>query len=260
MTDAIDIKGELRGLGLAPVTWAESLAAIKGRLSPADFERFSRAHKNFVGYRSETTLARFYSAVFALGLQNEINGFRFGRLAQVLVDLLADLAQGKSVLDIGAGAGYIPALIAKHRAPRVLSLQDTCAAVRDELQAQGYSVLPHPPPQAPVEAARFEVILCVDSLGEINGDDDGLLSKPGGVPAEELPELMEQRYGFAQKLAAWKPWLATGGRILMWEPFAYPEAFQAVASFLGQCGWDAKVISRAPGRNYLEIRDLATGP
>lgn len=253
MTDAIDIKGELRELGLAPATWTEALAAIKGRLSPADGERFSRAHKNFVGYRSEATLASFYGTVFELGLQNEINGFRFGRLAQVLEDLLANLPPGKSVLDVGAGAGYVSTLIAKHCAPRVLSLQDTCSAVRDELLAQGYSVLPHPLPPEPDEASRFEVILCVDSLGEVNADDDGLLSKPGGVPAEELPELMEQRYGFAQKLAAWKPWLAPGGCILLWEPFAYPEAFQAVATFLGRCGWDAKVIARAPGRNYLEI-------
>jgi SAM-dependent methyltransferase len=250
--EGIDTAAELRRQGLQPRSWNETLAAIKASVSPADFDRFSRAHKNFVGYRSESTLERFYATVFSLGAQHAINGFRFGRLSGVLEDVLAEVAPGQSVLDVGAGGGYVAAAVLRHRAPRAYVVQDPVGRVRDELAAEGLTVLPHPPP--PVPETGFDLILCVDSLGEVNADDDGLLSKAGAVPAEDLPGMMEQRYGFAQKLAPWKAYLAPGGRALVWEPFAYPEAFAAVASLLSGCGWDARVRARVPERNYLEIR------
>lgn len=254
-TDApgsFDASAELRRQGLAPLAWKNSLSAIQARLSPAEMERFSRAHKNFVGYRSESTLDRFYGMVFRLGLQNEVNGYRFDRLAGILEDAFAAVAPGESILDVGAGGGYLGAILVRLRAPRAYVAYDPISAVRDGLAAQGLSVLPHPPPPRP--EWPFDAILCADSLGEINADDDGALARPDLVPPGELPELLEQRYGFAQKLAPWKAYLAPTGRILLWEPFAYPEAFAAVALHLGACGWNAAVRSRAPGRNYLEIR------
>jgi SAM-dependent methyltransferase len=250
--DEFDAEAELRRQGLAPRTWKQALEDIKAKLSPADMERFSRSHRNFVAYRSETTLARFYDTVFTLGLQNEVNGYRFARLSAVLTDLLDETQAGLSILDIGAGAGFVAAALLRHRAPLKLFAYDPVAAVRDELTARGFSVLPHPPPVKP--ASTFDLILCVDSLGEINSDDDGSLLRPDGATAEELPDLLEQRYGFAHKLAFWKPYLAPEGRILLWEPFAYPEAMAAVASHLAASGWNAQVRSRAPGRNHLEIR------
>lgn len=247
-----DARAELLRQGLAPMAWKDSLAAIKAKLSPADMERFSRAHKNFVAYRSESTLARFYGIVFALGLQQEVNGFRFARLASILADAAAEIPAGKSILDVGAGGGFLASALIRHRSPRKYVVYDPVDAVRDELAAQGLAVLPHPPPAQP--GSPFDVILCADSLGEINSDDDGALLRPEGTPAEELPGLLEQRYGFAQKLAAWKPFLAPEGRILLWEPFAYPEALDAVARHLETRGWKARAKSNAPRRNLLEIR------
>lgn len=251
-TGEFDAEAELRRQGLAPQAWKEVLASIKARLSPSDMERFSRAHKNFVAYRSETTLARFYGTVFELGLQHAVNGFRFHRLAAVLIDLLAEIEAGRSILDVGAGGGYVAAALLRHRAPLDYVAYDPVPAVRAELAAQGFSVLPHPPPAAP--PSRVDVILCADSLGEINSDEDGSLLRSDGATPDTLPDLLEERYGFAQKLMAWKAYLAPEGRILLWEPFAYPEAFDAVAQHLDACGWAAHVRSRAPGRNYLEIR------
>jgi SAM-dependent methyltransferase len=254
MTRASDMAAELRRQGLEPLSWKEALAAIQARLSPADMERFSRAHRNFVGYRTDSTLARFYGTVFALGVQDLVNGNRFGRLAGILEDLGAEIAPGQAILDVGAGAGYVGAALLRHRSPKAYVAYDPVPAVRDELGAQGFALLPHPPPPAPAPAEAFDVILCVDSLGEVNADDDGSLFRPDGIAPGELPEQMEQRYGFAEKLSAWKPFLAPGGRILLWEPFAYPEAFAALAELLGARGWKADIRSRAPGRNYLEIR------
>jgi hypothetical protein len=246
-----DMAAELRRQGLEPLAWKDALAAIQARLSPTDMERFSRSHRNFVGYRTDSTLARFYGTVFALGVQHLVNGNRFGRLAGILEDLCAELVPGLAVLDVGAGAGYVGSALFRYRPPKTYMAYDPVPAVRDELIAQGFATLPHPPPPGPEKA--FDVILCVDSLGEVNADDDGTLSRAEGIAPGELPELMEQRYGFAEKLAAWKPFLAIGGRILLWEPFAYPEAFTALAASLQERGWKAETRSRAPGRNYLEI-------
>ena len=234
------------------MSWGDALAAIQARLTPADMERFSRAHKNFIAYRTESTLTRFYGTVFALGLQHEVNANRFVRLLGILEDLFAEVPTGLAILDVGAGAGYVAGALLRQRAPKAYVAYDPVPAARDELLAQGLTVLPHPPP--PLPEKPFDAILCVDSLGEVNSDDDGLLSRAGAIPTEEMAVQMEERFGFAEKLALWKPYLAADGRILLWEPFAYPEAFAAVALYLGSHGWEAEVKSRAPGRNYLEIR------
>lgn len=260
----MDIEGELRSQGLSPKSWPKVLESIKATLSPADWERFSRLHRNFTGYRSESTLSRFYAFVFSHGLHKEINGFRFGRLAAILEDLVLELRPGLSILDVGAGAGIVAAAVKKHFAPLAYVVQDPCPEVRDELMAQGFPVLAHPSPSLTgsvsgdpsVPAGGFDLLLCIDSLGEINGDDDGLLAKPGGVDLSELPELMEQRYGFAEKLAPWKPYLAPEGRILLWEPFSFPQAMEAVGAILRKSGWQARSLSHIPSRNYLELRPI----
>jgi SAM-dependent methyltransferase len=249
--NSADIEKELGSMGLAPRTWAETSEIIKAKLPKPDWETFSRLHRNFTGYRSETTLERFYGFVFTHGLHLDVNAYRFRRLTAILTDLLPLLTPDLSILDVGAGSGIIASLIQKRSSPRTLVVQDACRAVRDELTAQGFTVLPHPPP--PVGPASFDLLLCIDSLGEINADDDGMLAKPDAVEASELPLLLEERYGFAQKLDAWKGYLAPGGRILLWEPFAYQNAMESLAVLLGNEGWDARFHAPAPGRNYLEL-------
>lgn len=250
-----DLERDLRGLGLVPKSWPETLEALKAKLPKQDWETFSRLHRNFTGYRSESTLSRFYGFVFSRGLQLDINAYRFGRLKAVLTDLLPELSPGLAILDIGAGSGIIASLIQRRFAPRAYVVQDTCPEVRDELSAQGFTVLPHPAPASQGSAAGgFDLLLCVDSLGEVNGDDDGRLAKPDAIDPEELAEMLEQRYGFAQKLEPWKPYLTPGGRVLLWEPIAYQNAMDAVGRSLRNEGWEATLHSRAPGRNYLELR------
>ncbi len=265
----IDIEMELQSMGLRPKTWPSVLETVKSRLSPADWEKFSRLHKSFVAYRSETTLSRFYGFVFSHGLQLDINCFRYGRLLEVLKDLLPEISPGQTILDVGAGAGIIAALIRRHGAPKALVVQDSCAEVRDALRAQGFIVLPHPSPGPlpdiePVAhsgtlrkesiPSRFDLILCVDSLGELNSDDDGMLAKRDAAGLEALPQRLEERYGFAHKLSAWKGHLAPQGRILLWEPFAYQKAMEWLAVILRAEGWHAQLVSRSPTRNYLELR------
>lgn len=270
----LDIERELRSLGLSPKTWPKVLESIKRRLAPPDWEMFSRLHRNFTGYRSESTLLGFYGFVFSHGLQMEINHFRFDRLAAILEDLALELGPGLSILDIGAGAGIVATVVKKRFAPRTYVVQDFCPEARDALKAQGFPVLPlsfsgadgitrtgrsgtGPVSEDPsLPAGGFDRVLCIDSLGEINGDDDGLLAKPEGLDASALADLMEPRYGFAEKLEPWKASLAPDGRLLLWEPFAYPQAMEAVAALLDAKGWQARIISRSPSRNYLELRPM----
>ncbi len=270
----LDIERELRSQGLSPKSWPKVLESIQARLAPPDWEKFSRLHRNFTGYRSESTLLRFYGFVFSHGLQIEINGFRFGRLAAILEDLAQELRPGLSILDIGAGAGIVARVVRNRFAPKTYVVHDCCPEARDELKAQGFPVMTPPFPgavrnsrtglsvnnPAPVDpwmpVDGFDLLLCIDTLGEINGDDDGLLAKPEGVEASTLPDLIEPRYGFAEKLEAWKASLAPNGRLLLWEPFAYPQAMEAVATLLGNHGWQARLISRSPYRNYLELQSI----
>ncbi|HKP97408.1 MAG TPA: methyltransferase domain-containing protein [Fibrobacteria bacterium] len=255
MNGEIDLERELQSQGLSPKTWPMVLESLKAGLPAADWEKFSRLHGNFTGYRSENTSSRFYGFVFSRGLHLDVNNFRYARLMSILKDLLPEIPPGISILDVGAGAGIIASIVRRHCAPRSLVLQDPCREVRDALSARGFAVLPHPAPAAPEgKEGGFDLLLCIDSLGEINSDDDGALAKPGDTAPGELAEMLEERYGFTQKLRPWKPYLAPGGRVLLWEPFAYQTAMESLALSLREGGWNVNLHSRAPGRNYLELR------
>jgi hypothetical protein len=243
---------ELFSMGLRPMTWPEVLQAVQDRLDPAGRERFARLHRNFVAYLSAETLDRFYGFVFSQGLHLEINGYRFHRLAVLLERILARVEPGAGILDIGAGAGLVASVLARRAAPRTLVVQDPCREVRAHLSAMGFRVLPHPPPAAPPQGP-FDLLLCVDSLGEINADDDGTLAHPERVDGAELPRLVEERYGFAHKLEPWKPYLARGGRVLLWEPIARREAWEAIAAGLAGAGWKTALRSDDPDASYLEL-------
>jgi len=248
----MDIEMELGALGLSPKTWPEVLDSIRNRLNPQDWDTFSRLHRNFAGYRSESTHARFYGFVFSRGLQLEMNMYRHARLKAVLEGLAAEVAPGISILDIGAGAGIPASILMRTRSPARYVVQDPCAEAREALHSQGFSVLPHPPPVSP-DGGGFDLLICIDSLGEINSDDDGILKDPESVEPLHLPDLLEQRFGFVQKLRSWKPYVAPGGRILLWEPFTHQAIWRALADSLRESGWQTRLAGGEPGRTYLRI-------
>ncbi|HLP43179.1 MAG TPA: class I SAM-dependent methyltransferase [Fibrobacteria bacterium] len=246
---------ELISMGLKPMTWAEVLQEVEDSLDPEGRAAFARLHRNFVGYLSPDTLDRFYGFVFTQGLHLALGGYRFHRLSSVLGRLLTLLPPGLSILDVGAGAGFLARAVARCCSPRALIAQDPCREARAYLASEGLQVLPHPAPAVP-PMGPFDRILCVDSLGEVNADDDGLLAHPGRLPPEErldLPQRIEERYGFAHKLEAWKPYLAPEGKVLLWEPIADPVAWEAIASGLAAHGWKATVQGYSAKNMYLEL-------
>jgi len=245
------VREELRALGLEPRTWDEAVAAAKEKLPQADRAAFLRHHRNFVEYVSEDTLNRFYGFVFSRGISHEINSFRFQRLESVLSALLPILPPGLSVLDVGAGSGIPGAVLLKHGHLKRYVAQDPCREVRDYLQSMGFAVLPHPVPRVPPGGA-FDRILCLDSLGELNSDDQGALAEPD-LPLEDRVRLVEQLYGFGQKLEPWKPYLAEGGRVLVWEPIKHLGAWEAIGTHLNAYGWNPRFHGTAPSNSYLEL-------
>lgn len=246
----MQVKEELLALGLKPMTWDAAVAAAKEKLPQADRAAFLKHHRNFVEYISEDTLNRFYAFVFSRGLQLEINAFRFQRIENILNTLLPVLDPGLSILDVGAGSGVIGTVLLKHVHPGRYVAQDPCREVRDALLSLGFAVLPHPVPPTP-PGGPFDRILCLDSLGELNSDE-GALPAPEGTP-EERVRLVEQLYGFGQKLEAWKPYLAAGGKLLLWEPIKHRLVWEAMEIHMREYGWKTQFQGDAPSNSYLEL-------
>lgn len=245
-------KEELIAQGLRPSAWPEVVEAVRKRLDPPLHERFVRLHRNFASYVSQETLDRFYAFVFTHGLYLEVNGYRFHRLESILDTALDRVGPGDAVLDVGAGAGIIATAIVKHVRPRKYVTQDPCREARDHLKSLGFAVLPHPAPAGP-PSERFDLILAADSLGELNADDDGALAQPDQVPVQELGPMLEERYGYARKLEDWKPYLAAGGRVLLWEPISHRAVWSALETLLGGSGWAARFHGGTPRDSYLEL-------
>ncbi len=244
---------ELRESGLSPGAWKDSLAKIQARLSPGDWDRFSRLHRNFVGYRNEDTLARFYGFAFSRDLQFDINAHRFARLSGILESLAESIEPGQTILDIGAGSGLIAGVVKRCLAPSAYVVQDPCPDIRDSLACQGFSVLPHPAPSLPPDRP-FDRILCIDSLGEVNADEDGMLSETAEISAGDYAVMLEERYGIAQKLRPWRPYLAQQGRVLIWEPLKHRRAWEALSTLLLEEGWIPEFHAHRPQTPYLELK------
>lgn len=246
----MEVREELLALGLKPMTWDEAVGAAKEKLPQADRADFLRHHRNFVEYVSEATLNRFYGFVFSRGISSEINGFRFKRLENILTALLPALPPNQTILDIGAGAGIVGAVLLKHGHPKRYVTQDPCREARDHLQSLGFTVLPHPPSATSEE--KFELILCLDSLGELNSDDQGALLEEG-LSLEERIRLVEQLYGFGQKLEPWKPYLADFGKVMIWEPIKHRGVWIAIQEHLRAYGWNPQFQGTSPSNSYLEL-------
>jgi hypothetical protein len=233
------------------MTWDDVVTSVRAKVSPQAAETFARLHRNFTGYASETTLRRFYGFVFSQGLHLEVNGFRFHRLEKILQGLARRPAlNGGRILEVGAGAGLVSVAARKILAPAEYVVDDLCAEARTYLEAQGFSLFS---PTASETARCFDLILCADALGEINSDEDGWLRDPSHLELPDAPVMLEGHYGFARKLEAWKPMLAPGGTLLLWEPFSVRSVWNTLADLLRSEGWHAHLEESVPGGEYLEL-------
>jgi SAM-dependent methyltransferase len=236
----------LRAQALEPLSWEEALLRLEQKLTTAGAETFKRLHRAFVAYPTAHTARSFYDFAAEQGLLPLLACFRFARLASLGSALAAAVASkpaGLRVLDVGAGGGWLAAWLRAEGA-RVACL-DLSPAARRALAARGFETFDDAAAAA-ASGERFDLLLCADSLGEIHADEDDWLADPANAGSPAYAEELEGRYGFAEKLEAFRPLLAPDGEILLFEPVPQPHFWHGAALALNARGWRAEVNGPDP--------------
>ena len=234
----------LRHRGLKPMSWNEVLRAVEAKLTPADLAIFQRVHRSFTAYPMEHTCRAFYDFAAEKDLLELLACFRYERL-QLVGECLSPLpVRGRKVLELGAGGGYLSGYFREELGADV-SVADWSVKSLHRLEQTGFRILSNAA-DAALQKIRFDFILCADCLGEVNADDDGWLNDPENIGDLHYPEEVENRYGFAGKLAPWKPLLRPGGSVLMFEPIDLPAFWNGAAASLRQSGWKAEILGPDP--------------
>ncbi len=226
------------------MTWDEVLQAIEGRLSATDLETFKRRHRNFVGYPVEQTCRAFYDFAATNSLLNLLASYRFERLCRIAACLSPLPLRNRKVLELGSGGGHLAGFLREELGAEV-TVMDWSLQTIHYLKAAGFKTLSSPN-DADAREKSFDFIVCADSLGEVNSDEDSWLREPENAVEPTYVDELDQRYGFAAKLAAWKPLLAEGGNVLLFEPIGLPMFWQGAVASLRQSGWKAEILDPEP--------------
>jgi hypothetical protein len=219
--------------GWIPRTWDEVLVEVRRRLPENQVSLFLRYHRSFTAYPTEATLKKFYGLVYAQGLGDLMASYRFPRLTRLLAWLQDILPTGQAVLEVGAGAGQVLHWIHTEKQPQRLSALDWVP------EAKAHWPKACAEPQA---NETFDCLLCFDALGETHSDDDDTLSSMHAAPLEMLTDRIEQRYGFAAKLAPLRRYLGPGSHLYLTEPIPHLWFWNGLAFALQQEGWSVSVL------------------
>jgi SAM-dependent methyltransferase len=240
----------LRSQGLAPLTWDEVLRAVEQKLTPTEAQTFQRLHRAFAAYPTAHTVRSFYDFAAQRDLSALLACYRFDRLVDLAAALATQPLRGARVLDVGAGGGYLTAYLRDALGAEV-AVQDASPATLRRLEARGHRV----PGEGAGDGGAFDCIVCADSLGEINADEDDWLATPENLADEAYPRELEARYGFAEKLASLRTRLAPGGSVLLFEPAPQAHFWQGAARALETAGWRAGILGPAPAWGLRLMRN-----
>lgn len=230
-------ESHLRQQGLAPLAWNEILARVEQKLTPTESQTFQRLHRAFAAYPAAHTVRAFYDFAAQRDLLGLLAGFRFDRLVDLAGALSTQALAGRRVLDYGAGGGYLAGYL--RAAGAEVTVADFSPATLLRLETFGYPALAGDAPPVP----DFDLILCADSLGEVNADEDDWLAAPENLEDPNYPAELNARYGFAEKLAPLKSRLAPDGFVLLFEPVRHPHFWQGATRALESAGWTAEVLT-----------------
>lgn len=217
---------------LEKTSWQEFWSFAQKKLSPDQLKVFVDAHRMFVEYPSKTNLIRFYSIIYQHHLVVGWNGFRLQRLCDVYAMIkpafcaMAAMNQTQTIIDVGCGSGLFAKAVSQelHVNSQDVYVYDLCAPavdyVTEKWGVQKWSV--------PIKA---DLMLCIDSLGEIHSDQDEELRECVETGSDEdIFGLLEGHYGLISKLSDWLRFLDLHGTCLLTEPLPY----RRLASILKQ--------------------------
>lgn len=256
------LETHLRVQGLEPLSWEQTLLGVEQKLTTQGAETFKRLHRAFTAYPTAHTARSFYDFAAEQGLLPLLACFRFARLASLGAALDAWLPappaprEALRVLDVGAGGGWLADWLRETRGARVACLELSPAA-RRALAARGFETFDDAA-QAAASGARFDLLLCADSLGEIHADEDDWLADPANAESPHYADELEARYGFAAKLEPLRALLAPEGAALLFEPVPLAHFWQGAARALEAGGWSVEVNGPEPAWGLrLRVREDA---
>jgi SAM-dependent methyltransferase len=223
--------------GLEPLAWDEVLRRVES-LGEDVAEDFTRRHSAFVAYPAEHTARAFYDFAARHGLHALLASHRFHRLVAIAESLRSLPLDGAAILDVGAGGGYLANWMRESGAR--VTISDLSPASEEALAARGFPLLRGHPD------ARFDLILCADSVGEVHADEDEWLADAANADDPDFAGELEARYGLAHKLAALRPRLAAGGRVALFEPAPLPHFWRGAARLLEGEGWRVETLGPEP--------------
>jgi SAM-dependent methyltransferase len=243
--------GYFRSRGLEPLEWDEILRRVEAALG-AEAGEFERRHRAFAAYPTEHTARAFYDLVARRGLHPLLASHRFERLAAIAESLRSLPLDGARALDVGAGGGFLAGWL--REAGARVTVSDLSPLTEEALAAQGFALSRNASPDA-----RFDLILCADSLGEVNADEDEWLADAANAEDPRFAAELEARYGFAEKLAALRPRLAPHAsgfpsRVMLFEPAPQAHFWRGAARLLEGEGWSAKILGPEPAWGLILTR------
>ncbi|HEX2612594.1 MAG TPA: methyltransferase domain-containing protein [Fibrobacteria bacterium] len=229
-----------RSRGLEPLAWDEALRRAEAKLGGEDVASFARLHRAFVAYPAEHTARAFYDFAARHELHGLLASHRFHRLLAIAESFQSlPIRESAAILDMGAGGGFLAGWLRDERGARV-TVADLSPASEEALAAQGFPLLRQQP------EARFDLVLCADSLGEVHADEDEWLADAANADDPHFAGELEARYGLAHKLAALRARLDPGGRVALFEPAPLPHFWHGAARLLEGEGWRVETLGPEP--------------
>jgi len=215
--------------------WTAVVQNLESILEPRVFREFQKIYYQFNSYKNKELLVRMYDFIFSQNIQYHVNCHRVNRLKKIWETILPFIQDHKLVLDIGAGTGIISEAIRESFRLEIHHITDYSPVCMEHLKEIGF--------ESYSEYLKYDVLLMVDALGEINIDEDNDIIDSLETSEMITGEILEERYGFVKQLGQWKNAMTPSSVILFFEPFTDRRIFEQLEFYLNANGWKAEKIT-----------------
>lgn len=252
----------LEELGIFPQSWDEIQEELRNRIPQYEFEKFKIVQSLFTSYTSKKNLIKYYSHLVHVGQLELIQNFRARRILNIWEGI--PIHNHQSVLDYGAGAGLFSRAILNKCPNSLVYAYDICPAIQEYLANTKKTLSPNLNERFTVLTSeplfdfslhqKFQMVICMDSLGEINSDDTSDLTEAiSQKNFERVGELLEVHYGLTHKFQELSKLLSPDGYILFTEPFSDRDIFQYIQKAINDIGLVGTQFIGGPDLTLLKI-------